>query len=60
MTQRAGPVYESTFFVRHEVAAEFQAWLERFVAQSLQREGIESAHHWKASSGQEGVASTVL
>ena len=60
MTQRAGPVYESTFFVRHEIAAEFQAWLEQFVAQSLQHEGIESAHHWQATSGQEGVASTVL
>ncbi len=60
MTQRAGPVYESTFFVSHEVAAEFQAWLEQFVAKSLQHEGIESAHHWNATSGQEDVASTIL
>ena len=60
MTQRTGPVYETTFFVRHEIAAEFQAWLEQFVTKSLQHEGIESAHLWKATSGQEGVASTIL
>lgn len=60
MTERAGPVYESTFFVTHEVAAEFQAWLEQFVAASLQHEGITSAHHWKVTSAQDGVARTIL
>ena len=60
MTQRAGPVYESTFFVNHEVAAEFQAWLEQFVAASLQHDGITSAHHWKVASGQDRVASTIV
>jgi len=60
MTERAGPVYESTFSVTHEVAAEFQAWLEQFVAASLQHKGITSAHHWKLTAGQDGVARTIL
>ena len=60
MTERAGPVHESTFIVNHDVAAEFQAWLEQFVAASLQHDGITSAHHWQADSGQDGVASTIL
>ncbi len=60
MTERAGPVHESTFFVHHEVAAEFQAWLEQFVAASLQHDGITSAHHWNVTSGQDGVTTTIL
>jgi hypothetical protein len=60
MTERAGPVHESTFIVNHDVAAEFQAWLEQFVAASLQHDGITSAHHWQVDSGQDGVASTIL
>ncbi|MGB5510986.1 MAG: DUF3667 domain-containing protein [Woeseiaceae bacterium] len=60
MTERAGPVHESTFFVNHEVDAEFQAWLEQWVAASLQHDGITSAHHWQVSSGQDDVACTIL
>ncbi len=60
MTQRTGPVYESTFTVTHEIATEFQAWLEQLVAKSLQHEGIESVQHWNVSSGEDDASCTVL
>jgi len=60
VANRSGPVYESTFVVDVERAAEFESWLERFVRASLQLDGIEAVHQRDTGTGEDGRVRTIL
>ena len=48
MTKLAGPLYEATFLVPPERAAEFSAWLQELQGNSLQQPGIVDVRVWNA------------
>jgi ribosomal protein S27AE len=60
MANRSGPVYESTFVVDVEQAAELESWLRRFVQTSLQLEGIEAVHQHDVDTDEIGRVGTLL
>jgi hypothetical protein len=60
MANRKGPVYESTFLVDAERAAEFESWLRRFVETSLPQDGIDAVHQRDASADEDGSVRIIL
>ncbi|MBT8091626.1 MAG: DUF3667 domain-containing protein [Gammaproteobacteria bacterium] len=56
MTNLAGPLYETTFLVPSEHAAEFSAWLQELLGESLRQPGIVDVKTWDADAGEDMAA----